>query len=96
MGAEEKNDAMEFAVKAKGYTFVIANCIYSYGVDSRWSEKVKEDMAELELEKHRNKVGELVNEINEKYSDVPFALNIKKILQEGLSRLEKIALPYVN
>jgi hypothetical protein len=96
LDSEKINDAMKFYDKAKGHIAVLVNCIRSYGPDSRWTDKVKEEQAESELERDRNKVSELISEIDEKYSDVPTALELKRILQEGLSRLEKVALPYLN
>lgn len=96
LDSKTKDEAMKFYEKAKGCLAVLVNCIYSYSPDSQWTDKVKEDMAESELKKNKNKVKELISEIDEKYLDVPTALDLKKTLQEGMTRLEKIVLPYIN
>lgn len=96
LDSEAIDEAMKFYDNAKGRLAVLVNCIRSYGPDSRWTDQVKKEIAKSELKKNRYKVDELINEIDEKYSDVPTALDLKKTLQEGMTRFEKVALPYIN
>jgi len=93
MDAKELKDFEKKSIRANNF---LHRHILNFGETSEWDNQYKKSVAKIIVADCRRLVGDLSDEINKEYLEIPRAFEIKDSLQLELNLLEKTALPYVN